>query len=90
MKKIILLFALILNLSAFSQELKKDTTHKEIKKSEKIKTNTGPRFTSSIIFTTKEIHYRRCTGVSKKGVRCPEFIYDGSSYCKSRMCYGDK
>ena len=91
MKKINLLVALTLSLNVFSQEMKKDTTHKEIKKSEKVKTYTGPIFTSVIIYLpTKQEHGRRCTGVSKKGVRCSEFIFDGSSYCKTRMCLGDK
>ena len=40
MKKINLLVALALNLNAFSQELKKTTTPKEIKKSEKVKADT--------------------------------------------------
>ena len=84
MKKLILLFALILNFSAFSQELKKDTTHKEIKKSEKVKTDTGPRFTSSIKFIlVKDLP--KCPGVSKKGVRCNLPVECGF-YCMNRMC----
>jgi hypothetical protein len=90
MKKLILLFALILNFSAFSQELKKDTTNKEIKKSEKVKANTGPRFsfTNSIkIMLVKDLP--KCIGVSKKGVKCNLPVV-GGFYCNTRMCLGNK
>ena len=88
MKKINLLVALTLSLNVFSQEMKKDTTHKEIKKSEKVKTYTGPIFTSSIKFVlVKDLP--KCPGVSKKGVRC-NLPVTCCFYCMNRMCLRDK
>ena len=80
MKKIILLFALILNLSAFSQELKKDTTHKKIKKLEKCESYDPRRF----INTYGYVKLEQCKRVSSKGVRCKNEGYGGD--CQSPNC----
>jgi len=86
MKKLILLFALILNFSAFSQHLKKDTTHKEIKKSEKVKADThDPR---RFINTYGYVKIEQCKWVSSKGVRCKNDSYGGN--CQSPTCASKK
>ena len=82
MKKLILLFALILNLNVFSQELKKTTTHKEIKKSENSSNYNNIRIITYKIIT----EVPSCAGVSKKGVRCPLTANSGG-YCNYRICY---
>ena len=86
MKKLILLFALILNFSVFSQELKKPTTHKEIKKSEKVKADT-------IIPHYFDQHYGysetvQCKQVSSKGVRCKNSSAEGD--CNLPNCASRK
>ena len=86
MKKIFLLFALILNLSAFSQEMKKDTTHKEIKikKSEKSESYDPRRF----INTYGYVKIEQCKWFSSKGVRCKNEGYGGN--CQSPNCASKK
>ncbi len=77
MKKLILLFALILNFSAFSQEMKKDTTLKVIKKSEKVSTGVEYYFDQHYGY----IKTVQCKLVSLKGVRCKNESAGGS--CQS-------
>ena len=86
MKKLILLFALILNFSAFSQELKKDTTHKKITKLEKSKSYTpDPR---RFINTYGYVKIEQCKWFSSKGVRCKNEGYGGN--CQSPNCASKK
>jgi len=82
MKKINLLVALTLSLNVFSQELKKDTTIKVIKKSEIHSNYNNIRTITYKIIT----EVPSCAGRSKKGVRCPLTANFGG-YCNYRICY---
>lgn len=80
MKKINLLVALTLSLNVFSQEMKKDTTHKEIKKSEKVSPGVKHYFDHHYEY----LELKRCKWVSSKGVRCNYEGYGGD--CRSQWC----
>ena len=68
MKKLILLFALILNLSAFSQHLKKDgTPDKRYKENRGSQANQSPAL-------------EQCKGTTKKGTRCSR-MGKNNGYC---------
>jgi len=84
MKKINLLVALTLSLNVFSQELKKDTTLKVIKKSEKGSPGVEYYFEHHGAYM-KSV---QCKMVSLKGVRCENESAGG--YCWSRNCAGKK
>ena len=73
MKKINLLVALTLSLNVFSQEMKKDTTHKEIKKSEKVSPGVEPYFGHHYGY----VKLVQCRWVSSKGVRCKNSSTEG-------------
>jgi hypothetical protein len=88
MKKLILLFALILNLSAFSQELKKDTTHKEIKIKKLEKSKSYTPNTYLFINTYGYSKTVQCKWVSSKGVRCKNSSTQGS--CNWPNCASKK
>ena len=84
MKKINLLVALTLSLNVFSQEMKKDTTHKEIKKLEKSESYDTRRFVKTYDYVKLE----QCKWVSSKGVRCKNEGYGGN--CQSPNCASKK
>jgi hypothetical protein len=84
MKKLILLFALILNFSAFSQELKKDTTIKVIKKSEKGSPGVKHYFDHHYGY----IESVQCRWISSKGVRCKNSSAEGA--CNLPNCASRK
>ena len=88
MKKINLLVALTLSLNVFSQEMKKDTTHKKITKLEN-----GSHYDNIQTITFKiegDVQRRTCQGVSKKGVKCPLPVTCSGFYCMTRMCLRHK
>ena len=84
MKKINLLVALTLSLNVFSQEMKKDTTHKKIIKLEKSKSYDTRRFVKTYGYVKLE----QCKWVSSKGVRCKNEGYGGN--CQSPNCASKK
>lgn len=86
MKKINLLVALTLSLNVFSQEMKKDTTHKKITKLEN-----GSHYDNIQTITfERPTNVQKCIGVSQKGVRCNTPVYNGSFHCRTRMCLRHK
>ena len=82
MKKLILLFALILNLSAFSQHLKKDGTpdkrYKENRKATSVQGVQGTNENQTNQNQSSEIE--QCKGTTKKGTRCSR-MGKNNGYC---------